>query len=155
MSQTKQTLYTDEQVLFQCRPHWSVYAPFIFSIIGFMLVLAKADLKSTIGYSLFLIFSSLSIVFFFASLLRRKTTSFSVTSNRILMKVGVLRRAITDMRHNQIQGLSVEQSLLGRIFNFGSISLHGTGGSKFEFPSVPNPMRFQEIIQEAAKIGDR
>ena len=64
------------------------------------------------------------------------------------MKVGFIRRNSLEIFLHKIESVYVEQSLFGRIFNYGVIVIAGTGGSKDPFPFIPNPLLFRRKVQE-------
>ena len=49
---------------------------------------------------------------------------------------------------------NVDQGILGRIFNFGTIIVNGTGGSKTPIPNIDSPLEFRrkamEVLRSAA-----
>ena len=79
--------------------------------------------------------------------LQRLTSEFGVTSKRVIIKVGLVQRRTLELLIRQVEAISVDQSLTGRIFNFGTITLSGTGGVKETFHNIANPLEFRRSIQ--------
>ena len=48
----------------------------------------------------------------------------------------------------KIEAISVDQSISGRILNYGTITIVGTGGTREFFESIANPLAFRRAVQE-------
>jgi len=75
------------------------------------------------------------------------TSEFGVTSRRVIIKVGLIKRRTLELLIRQVEAISVEQTLAGRIFNFGTITLTGTGGVRETFHNIANPLEFRRSVQ--------
>jgi hypothetical protein len=51
-----------------------------------------------------------------------------------------------------IEQVNLEQDVLGRIFGYGKLYLHGTGEEEIFLPSIGEPMELRKALQEA--IGE-
>jgi len=49
---------------------------------------------------------------------------------------------------NKVEGIQVNQGILGRILGFGSITVSGTGGTKDPFHKIDAPLEFRKKVQE-------
>lgn len=78
---------------------------------------------------------------------RLNSTEFAVTSHRVVIKVGVLQRHTVEMMLGQIEGVTVEQGITGRVFNFGTISIIGSGGTRETFDHMAAPLEFRRQVQ--------
>ena len=84
------------------------------------------------------------------------TTECVLTDMRILGKKGLIRRETIEIHLSKIEGFQVKQSILGRMFNFGSVTITGTGGLKNPFQGIANPLDFRSLINEQiAKLQPR
>ena len=84
------------------------------------------------------------------------TTECVITDMRILGKKGLIRRETIEIHLSKIEGFQVKQSILGRIFNFGSVTITGTGGLNTPFQGLANPLDFRSLINEQiAKLQPR
>lgn len=52
------------------------------------------------------------------------------------------------MNHSKIESVNVDQSILGRILGYGTISIVGSGGSKEEFPNIKSQLELRKKFQE-------
>ncbi len=76
-----------------------------------------------------------------------RTTEFGVTNKRVIVKTGFIRRHTLELLLRQVEAISVDQSLTGRLLGFGSLTLTGTGGVREEFHRVVSPLEFRRRIQ--------
>lgn len=74
------------------------------------------------------------------------TTEFSVTNQRIVAKSGFIQRHTVEMLLSKVETVSVNQSVVGRLLNFGTVTITGTGGSKESFKFVVNPISIRKKI---------
>lgn len=81
-------------------------------------------------------------------LLEYFTSEFAVTNKRILMKEGFFFRHSNDTRLPTIATVSVNQSLLGQILNYGTVVINTYGGGTDPFTEIDAPFGFQKTLQE-------
>jgi len=141
MGYIESNLLPGEAVVQRARLHWIVFlkAAVVF-VAG--LALLYFDPK-TIG----LVVSAIGVAMAVPPWLERVTSEFGVTSRRVIIKVGLIQRRTLELLIRQVEAISVDQSLTGRIFNFGTITLTGTGGVKETFHNISNPLEFRRSIQ--------
>jgi uncharacterized membrane protein YdbT with pleckstrin-like domain len=73
-----------------------------------------------------------------------------ITDKRVIVKRGLFARTTFEMNLNKIETVNVEQSIWGRIFGFGTITIVGTGGSREIVPSISKPLEFRRKFQEVS-----
>ena len=117
-------LYEGETLLYRGRFHW------------FMWARAWAALV-VLGIMLF------GIYFFIAEMIRLNTTEFAVTDRRVVMKKGLWSANVQEISLDAIEGSALKQGILGRIFNFGRLSIHGRGETHVNFPTMADPQAFR------------
>jgi uncharacterized membrane protein YdbT with pleckstrin-like domain len=76
-----------------------------------------------------------------------RTTEFGVTNKRVIIKTGFIRRHTLELLLRQVEAISVDQSLTGRLLGYGTLTLTGTGGVREVFHRVVNPLEFRRRIQ--------
>lgn len=148
MSYIDTTLLVNEHVLYRTRTHWIVFA----SCAGWLV--ATAILISMPGTLMYLALPTtlLGIYDFFISLIRYTTSEFAVTNKRVLVKVGFIQRHSVETFLQKVEGIQVEQTLFGRIFNYGNIIVCGTGGSRDRFAKIDEPLEFRKQVQQQIEI---
>jgi uncharacterized membrane protein YdbT with pleckstrin-like domain len=88
-----------------------------------------------------------ALFFGVSALIRYTTSEFALTNKRVLFKVGWLRRKTQELLLKKVEGISVDQSVLGRLLGFGTITVTGTGGTREPFPNIAGPLEFRSQIQ--------
>jgi uncharacterized membrane protein YdbT with pleckstrin-like domain len=80
--------------------------------------------------------------------LKRWLSEFVITNRRIVIKEGFIARRTFEMNLTKIETVNVDQTVMGRILNYGSITIIGTGGTKETFHNIARPMAFRRAFQE-------
>ena len=91
----------------------------------------------------------LGLISFLRMMIRKWTTEVGVTSHRFVEKYGVLSMRTNEIALPNIEGVKVHQSLLGRVFGYGTIRIEGTGVDAVTTPSIADPVGFVRAIQTA------
>jgi hypothetical protein len=73
-------------------------------------------------------------------------TKIVVTSDRLSVVTGVLRRRTASVRLSNLGALEIEQTLPGRLLGYGTLS-----AGELEIDFVPEPAELQELITELAE----
>jgi membrane protein YdbS with pleckstrin-like domain len=93
-------------------------------------------------------FLALAIVAAIPAFVRRSSSEFAVTNRRVVVKVGFLRRHSTEILLRQVEGITVDQGILGRIFDYGTIVVEGTGSDRTPYGGIASPLKFRLAVQE-------
>ena len=80
--------------------------------------------------------------------IQRALSEFVITNRRIIIKTGFIARSTFEMNLSKIETVNVDQSVMGRILNYGSITIIGTGGTKETFHNISKPLEFRKAFQE-------
>lgn len=91
----------------------------------------------------------LGLLLLIAAYARYKSTELAVTSRRIIVKYGFIRRRTIEINLNKAESIQVDQSLLGRMFDFGTLIVAGTGASHAPLSGIADPMAFRKAFIEA------
>ncbi len=76
-------------------------------------------------------------------------TEIAVTNRRVVYSHGFFARRTAEIAINRLEGVNMNQSFTGRIFNFGSLVIFGIGVDEVKLPPIANPIEFRRAIQEA------
>jgi hypothetical protein len=133
-------LLPGETVVQRARLHWVVFLKAIaVTLIGVGVLFIQPLIGAIIG--------GVGLVMAVPPWLERTTSEFGVTSKRVIIKVGLIQRRTLELLIRQVEAISVDQSLAGRILDFGTITLTGTGGVRETFHNISNPLEFRRSIQ--------
>jgi uncharacterized membrane protein YdbT with pleckstrin-like domain len=82
-------------------------------------------------------------------LIRKSTTEIGITSHRFVEKYGLVSMRTNEIALQNIEGVRVNQSFLGRIFGYGTVRIEGTGVDSVTTPTIADPVGFVRAIQTA------
>ncbi len=83
-----------------------------------------------------------------APLVDKYTDEFAITNKRVVIKTGLISRKTIELNLNKIESVNVDQTIFGRIFGFGSITIIGIGGTREAFVNIRKPLEFRKKFQE-------
>ena len=67
----------------------------------------------------------------------------------VIAKFGFIKRSTIELNHSKVESFHVDQSVLGRIFGFGTLHINGTGGGITPIPNISDPLGFRRKAMEA------
>ena len=153
MSYVKRILEPGEIVTHVTRTHWRVYLPAILLLLLAILALAAASYVAPdlivvpeIAAAILLVLALLSWI---PAFLQRWTTGLAVTNRRIVFKSGLFRRHTMEMNMTKVESVDVDQSVIGRILGFGTVTIRGTGGGIEPMRNIADPIAFRNHVTAA------
>lgn len=152
MGYVERHLLPNERVIYKTRLHWILFAR------PALLTLAATALSVAIGALTALPWLwYLSLVVLVAGLawtathaVELLTSEFAVTTTRLIFKVGLIGRYTTELLLGKVESIGVQQTLAGRLMNYGDLVVTGTGGVREVFPRVHDPIEFRNHVQQAS-----
>jgi uncharacterized membrane protein YdbT with pleckstrin-like domain len=144
-------LQPGEKVLYSTNLHWIFYwraiAAWIFAVV--LLILSR----STTTEGIILLCLSASAVVALAALywtvtawFRRWTTETDVTNLRVVHKAGFIQRRTFEMSLDKVESVDVNQSILGRLLNYGDVTILGVGEGRETIATIASPLAFRNFI---------
>lgn len=129
----------------------SVSKSLIYFMFGFGVILILFGLASLFLSSNFicLVFG---VVLSAYSLILRLTTEYVITNKRILIKTGFIQVLSTEIKISKIESISIHQTILGRILNYGTLIISGAGNPVVKIDYVPSPIFFKKTCLEQSEI---
>ena len=76
----------------------------------------------------------------------RLTTETDVTDRRVVHKTGFIKRRTFEMALDKIESVDVDQSILGRLLNYGDVTILGVGEGKQRISTIASPLAFRNAI---------
>jgi uncharacterized membrane protein YdbT with pleckstrin-like domain len=144
-------LQPGEKVLYSTNAHWIFYWPAIAAwiVAAVLLVLSRAAVTEGVV----LLCLSASAVVALAALywsatawFHRWTTETDVTNMRVVHKAGFIKRRTFEMSLDKVESVDVNQSILGRILNYGDVTVQGVGEGKETIATIASPLAFRNFI---------
>ena len=80
---------------------------------------------------------------------RIRSTELAITTRRLIVKHGFIRRSTIEINLSKVESIQVTQSLLGRMFDFGTLVIAGTGASHAPLEGIAEPLAFRKAFVEA------
>jgi len=144
-------LQPGEKVLYSTNAHWIFFLP---AIIGWIAVGVFLVLSGTVpAGSPVLICLSLAAISAVAALYKtatawfhRWTTETDVTNFRVVHKTGFVQRQTFEMSVDKVESVDVNQSILGRILNYGDVTVLGVGEGGKTLDTIASPLAFRNAI---------
>lgn len=106
-------------------------------------------------------YSPLAIVAFVAALVplvwsyvTHKSSEFAVTDKRLVVKTGFVQRRTLENMLGKVENIGVDQTVLGRMLDYGTVTVTGTGGTKELFRNIAAPLEFRRQVQAQISGGD-
>ena len=160
MGYVDQNLIQGEKVTYRAPLHWKVLIGPLFVAL-MLLVAAIAAFKhawsEAANSRVFEIAGAVLLGIAAAAVIKVWITvssaEFAVTNRRVILKTGFIHNKTAEMFLSKVESVGVDQTLLGRIFGYGSIELRGTGGSLEPFSNISRPLEFRRQIQEQIGQG--
>jgi uncharacterized membrane protein YdbT with pleckstrin-like domain len=149
MSYLQQVLQPGESVRFRTNVHWFVY---LAAMAALIVALALGgwyywnDQYSLVLLLGMLIFGTAGVLLAIAAWLKRFGTEIAVTDRRVVYKTGLIRRHTTEINMDKIESVDVDQSVLGRMFGYGTVTIRGTGEAVEPLQHIADPIDFRNAI---------
>jgi uncharacterized membrane protein YdbT with pleckstrin-like domain len=155
MSYVARILQPGERIVCVTRPHWMLYlGPAILALLAIAAeIWAQVWLDTTNEGIIFLarfvvppILAGAALVTWFPVFIRRATTELAATDKRVIYKTGLLRRHTVEMNMDKVESVNVDQSILGRLFGYGTVTIRGTGGGIEPLANISDPITFRNHV---------
>ena len=147
MSYIKHVLQPGETVRYQGSTHWMLYLPAILLAATGIIVLV-ITWGAPQPYGLLVAIACLVVGFVLAvrAWWIRWNTEIAVTDRRVIYVRGFFARKSIEVHMNQIESVDVDQTILGRLFNYGDVTIHGTGTTYEPLRAADRPIALRNEI---------
>ena len=76
----------------------------------------------------------------------RWTTETDVTNLRVVHKTGFIKRRTFEMSLDKVESVDVNQNILGRMLNYGDVTVRGVGEGAETIQTIASPLEFRNHI---------
>jgi uncharacterized membrane protein YdbT with pleckstrin-like domain len=147
----EEILQPGERLLYSTTIHWVIYLPgllaWLLAIVAITLSnLIQPGLGRTGMVVLSLVLTAAGFISVLRAWFRRWTTEFDVTDRRIVHKTGFIERRTVEMNMDKVESVDVNQSIMGRLFDYGEVVVHGVGESWEPVRTIGSPLTFRNHI---------
>lgn len=144
MSYIEKNLMNGEIIVYRTKLHWVIFLwPVIWFVVGIIFLTIGDNAILVVVLSILI-----AILTGINAIINFTTSEFGITNKRVIVKVGFIRRNSIEILLNKVEGIQVNQGILGRILGFGSVIISGTGGTKDPFHKIKAPLEFRKKAQE-------
>jgi uncharacterized membrane protein YdbT with pleckstrin-like domain len=156
MSYLDDHLLADERIVYRARLHWIIFGGAIVLVtLGILLAIILQATQHDYWY-VGLGLAGIGLLFAIGPAIRYISSEFAVTDKRVLAKHGFIERESIETLLSKVEAIGVDQGIVGRVFDYGSITITGTGGTEEYFPRISAPLEFRRQIQsQVVALEDR
>ena len=133
-------LQPNERVLYSTNAHWIYYLPAIAAWIVAILLFVLSRTTETEG--LILLWLSASVVAAIAALYWTAKAWFHLWTT----ETDVTNLRTFEMSLDKVESVDVNQTILGRILNYGDVTILGVGEGKETISTIASPLIFRNYI---------
>jgi uncharacterized membrane protein YdbT with pleckstrin-like domain len=148
MSYVERILQPGEQIRHISSIHWIVY----WAGVGVALLAAVAYwLSETRLLTRFWLYTAFALALVAVVLLVQEwfrwwVTEIAVTNRRVIYKKGFIRRRTNEMNMDKVESVQVDQSILGRMLDYGNVTILGTGQGFKPLRAIADPITLRNSI---------
>jgi uncharacterized membrane protein YdbT with pleckstrin-like domain len=146
-----QILQPGEKVLYSTNAHWVFYLPAIGAWIVALILFVLSRTTTIDGLVLLYLVAAavVAVVALFwtgRAWFHRWTTETDVTNMRVVHKTGFIQRRTFEMALDKVESVDVNQSIMGRILNYGNVTIMGVGEGRETIKTIASPLEFRNHI---------
>jgi uncharacterized membrane protein YdbT with pleckstrin-like domain len=144
-------LQPGEKVLYSTNAHWIFFLPamagWVVAVVFLVLSgMVAADTPRLLCWSMAAIAAIFALYKTATAWFHRWTTETDVTNLRVVHKTGFIKRQTFEMSLDKVESVDVNQSILGRIFNYGDVTVRGVGEGAETIDTIASPLEFRNHI---------
>lgn len=160
ISYIEKNIMPNENILYSARVHPAVFIPATTLFVCTILMLIPFVLtKDTLSLIFAIICFIFTLRFTVEAIIIMLNTEFAITNRRIIAKTGFFHRKTLEMLLTKIESVSIYQNLGGRMMNFGSVTVIGTGGTKETFKVIIDPQgvrrKVNQVIEHYVQVNNK
>lgn len=133
------TLTKGENVIYSAKVSIFIFVPYFVSGLILMLI---PDIR-ILGFIVWMVGLAYFLIAFF-------TTELGITNRRVIAKYNGgllwLRRQTTELNLQKVESVKFDQSIFGRMLNYGTIIVRGSGGTDANILGISDPIAFRKAF---------
>jgi uncharacterized membrane protein YdbT with pleckstrin-like domain len=152
-------LMPDERMLVSAVLDSAVFLSALVAIVSCMAVIAwdhgvgsEAGAASGVPAALLIVSGAVFLVCSVGLALERLMTSrtmgFAAASRGVMAKSGLVPRRTVEILLAKVESIAVRQNILGRLLNFDTVAVTGTGGTRESLRVIADPTRARKQINQ-------
>jgi uncharacterized membrane protein YdbT with pleckstrin-like domain len=154
MSYITKNLISGETLVYRTGVHWSVLAgPVVMALVlatGGVACLIQREQKFTIAGAALIVVAAVVLL---AAIVKRNATEIGVTNRRVIIKTGMANRRSLEIMLAKVESVRIDEPVMGRMLGYGTVVIHGTGGTPEPFLKIARPALLRKRVQEQVDAG--
>jgi uncharacterized membrane protein YdbT with pleckstrin-like domain len=148
MSYVERNLVPGETLVFRTGLHWVVlFWPVVLGILlvaGGVACLVQKDTNLAYVGGVLLVAAGVIVA---SAILRRRAVEIAVTNRRVMIKTGMVGRRSLEIMLPKVESIAIDETAMGRMLGYGTVVIHGTGGTPEPFTRIAHPSEFRRQVQ--------
>lgn len=146
MSYIDRNLLPEERILFRTKKHLII---FFIPVVWLIFSVYASDYMNAnyLLQKLAWVPWALAAFLWGSTALNYYCSDFAVTNKRIMMREGFFVRHTNELRLSAISQVNVDQSIIGQILNYGTLSINAFGAFD-AYTVIARPYQFQQTVNQ-------
>jgi uncharacterized membrane protein YdbT with pleckstrin-like domain len=152
MSYVQRVLQPGEQVRQISSIHWILYWPGVSVALLAVIAYWLSETMRLTGFWRYMAYALalVAVVLLIQQWFQWWVTEIAITNRRVIYNKGLIRRHTNEMNMDKVESVQIDQSILGRILDYGNVTILGTGEGTFEtLRTITSPMELRNSITAA------
>ena len=156
----EKSLAGDEHIVYRAHFNWTYsFFPVLWFALGcapvamYLMIMARGvsfeDLRASGGWYIVAFGFAVGSLILIIHLINLMTTALVITNYRLFHKTGWIARNTQEVSLNNIEEMTLTQSVWGRFLGFGKLVVRGTGVGVIELPNLDDPIVVRKKIEAA------
>jgi uncharacterized membrane protein YdbT with pleckstrin-like domain len=155
MGYADRVLQPGEAVAYRARLHWIVYLGGIVCVVAAVIAaLAAVVLRDETLRVALMVTAAILLFLGLFQMLRAwfvvSNTEIAVTNRRVIYKTGFIARNTVEMNLDKVESVLVQQSLPGRMLDYGAVIIRGVGAGLEPIRNIGAPLMLHRHISAQA-----
>lgn len=134
----------NQRIVYLARLHWIIFVwPCLLLALGLLIVFSFTSFRE-IGLMTVLI----AIAWGFLMWLTYQFSSLTIKERQVILRSGILVRQTIDIPLAKIESIDIRQSIIGSLFQYGSLLITGTGGTRQWMGYIAKPLTCRRHIEQ-------
>ena len=152
MSYVQRVLQPGEQVRHISSIHWIVYWPGVALALLAVVAYWLSETRLLPGIWLYTAYALalVAVVLLIKQWFQLWVTKIAVTDRQVIYKKGLIRRQTNEMNMDKVESVQIDQTILGRMLNYGDVTILGTGEGFETLRTIASPIELRNSITGTA-----
>lgn len=148
MSYVQRVLQPGEQVRHISSIHWIVYWPGVAVALLALVAYWFSETRLLTGFWRYTTYALalVAVVLLIQQWFQWWVTEIAVTNRRVIYKKGLIRRQTNEMNMDKVESVQIDQSILGRMLDYGNVTILGTGEGFETLRTIASPIELRNSI---------